>query len=92
MVKHVKKSSPRKVIIKWAEKNHQLDAATRRGINFIPDDEPEYEENHEQCQKKIEDKDSLSDALQIHPTSQPERLKLEGDLVQVSAPGWKRQN
>ena len=36
--------------------------------------------DHEQCQKKIGDEESFSDALRSHHTSQPERFELGATL------------
>ena len=65
----------------WEEEKPILDAAReQRRIYFIPDHELAYEEINEQLVRKIGDRKSLSDTLQSHQTSQPERFKLGGTL------------
>ena len=60
----------RKAIHRWAEEESPtLDAAReQRGTYFIPNDDRD-EKNHEQCQKKVGNEESHSDALQSHHSS-----------------------
>ena len=74
------KESQRRAINKWAEAKFQLDAAReQRGIYFFGRWAWSWG-NYEQRQKKLGDEESLSEALQSHHTSQPERFKLEATL------------
>ena len=45
-------------------------------------------ENHDQRQKNIGDKECLNDALQNHPTSQPERFQMEATLCKRLVYNW----
>ena len=64
-----------KAIPKWAEERPKLEAVRELpGSYFFPDNGPDYEEKHEQCKEKIANMESLSDVLQSHQTSQPERF------------------
>ena len=68
--------SQRKAINKEAEEKPKLDARKQRGIDLIPGDDPGYEEIMN-ARRNLE---RLSDALQGHHTSQPERFKLAATL------------
>ena len=68
----ISKSSQRKAINKWARE--------QRGIYQIPDDGPGCDEVVYHATRKIGDKESLSDCLERHQTSRPERIKLGATL------------
>ena len=77
MVKHVKNVHSAEPSINRLKKNQKLDAAReRRSIYSIPDDDLHYEEIVSNARRDIGNKEGLSDALQSHHTSRPERFKL----------------
>ena len=73
---NMSKRSQRKAINKWAEEKPNLDEAReQRHTCSIPDD-PDFDEIMNSARRKFGDEKSLSDALQSHQISQPERCNL----------------
>ena len=70
--------------MKGPKKNPELDAAReQRGIYFIPDDDPDYEEVVKQRQKKIGNKEGVSDALQSLHTTPPEQFTVQANGLRM---------
>ena len=77
MVKSVKKFFTAQSHKEMVEEEPKLDAArAQRSIYSIPGDDPDYGKIVNIARKEHGSKESLSDALQSHHSSKPERFKL----------------
>ena len=91
---NMSESSQRKDTNKWAEEKHKWDAAReRRGIYFIPKDDPDYEESVINARSSRLGKPQRCFAWSPNQTTR--QVQAGGDLVQVIGligPRWKRKD
>ena len=69
-----------KAIHKWAEEK-PTQRENDEAKNAILDGDPDYEEIVNTARRQLGGEKSISDALQSHHASQPERIKLEATWV-----------